>query len=85
MVKMDCQVGGGRSRSLNFSRNFYVKRLFILDGVISFPIAFLGFYLIPDTPDDSRASYLTLDVSPLRGLPWLNAVHTDLALESGAR
>ncbi|KAJ9394881.1 hypothetical protein DTO282F9_8185 [Paecilomyces variotii] len=32
--------------------------LFIFDGIISLPIAMLGFWLIPDAPSNSRAFYL---------------------------
>lgn len=32
--------------------------LFIFDGIISIPIAILGFWLIPDAPANSRAFYL---------------------------
>ncbi|EHL00751.1 putative Pantothenate transporter liz1 [Glarea lozoyensis 74030] len=35
--------------------------LFIMDGVISIPICLLGFFLIPDLPENSRAFYLTKD------------------------
>lgn len=35
--------------------------LFIMDGVISLPICLLGFFLIPDLPENSRAFYLTED------------------------
>lgn len=34
------------------------KWLFIMDGVISTPIATAGFFLIPDLPENSRAFYL---------------------------
>ncbi|KAK3114804.1 hypothetical protein LTR53_006500 [Teratosphaeriaceae sp. CCFEE 6253] len=37
------------------------KWLFIMDGVISAPIACAGYILIPDLPENSRASYLTKD------------------------
>lgn len=33
--------------------------LFIMDGIISLPIAFAGFWLYPDFPDSTRAFYLT--------------------------
>jgi ACS family pantothenate transporter-like MFS transporter len=35
--------------------------LFIMDGLISAPIAIAGFWLIPDLPEDSRAFYLNED------------------------
>jgi ACS family pantothenate transporter-like MFS transporter len=37
------------------------KWLFIMDGVISLPIAIAGMFLIPDLPDNSRAFYLSKD------------------------
>ena len=39
-----------------------VLRLFIVDGVISLPIALAGFLFIPDVPETSRAFYLNSDV-----------------------
>jgi len=33
--------------------------LFIMDGVISLPVALAGFYFIPDVPETSRARYFT--------------------------
>lgn len=35
--------------------------LFIMDGVISAPIAIAGLFLIPDLPENSRAFYLRKD------------------------
>lgn len=37
------------------------KWLFVMDGVISLPIAVAGFFLIPDLPENSRAFYLRKD------------------------
>ena len=37
-------------------------RLFIVDGIISLPIALAGFIFIPDVPETSRAPYLSEDV-----------------------
>jgi ACS family pantothenate transporter-like MFS transporter len=37
------------------------KWLFIMDGVISLPIAIAGMFLIPDLPENSRAFYLSKD------------------------
>ncbi|KAK5135536.1 hypothetical protein LTR08_005171 [Meristemomyces frigidus] len=37
------------------------KWLFIMDGVISAPIAIAGFWLIPDLPENSQAFYLDSD------------------------
>jgi MFS transporter, ACS family, pantothenate transporter len=33
--------------------------LFIMDGLISLPICFAGFWMIPDLPENTRAFYLT--------------------------
>lgn len=38
------------------------RRLFIVDGIISLPIALAGFLFIPDVPETSRAFYLNTDV-----------------------
>ena len=37
-------------------------RLFLVDGIISLPIALAGFLFIPDVPETSRAFYLNKDV-----------------------
>lgn len=37
-------------------------RLFIIDGVISLPIALMGFIILPDVPEISNPWYLTKDV-----------------------
>lgn len=34
-----------------------------MDGIISLPICIAGFFLIPDLPENTRAFYLTEDVS----------------------
>ena len=39
------------------------NRLFIMDGVISLPIAFAGYYFIPDLPTNCKARYLKPEVS----------------------
>ena len=39
-----------------------VSRLFLVDGIISLPIALAGFLFIPDVPETSRAFYLDSDV-----------------------
>lgn len=45
--------------------NFYpissAQWLFIVCGVISLPIAFLGYFFIPDFPETTRAFYITKD------------------------
>lgn len=35
--------------------------LFIMDGIISFPIAVAGFFMLPDLPENTRAFYLKPD------------------------
>ncbi|MCJ1233865.1 hypothetical protein MMC14_001823 [Varicellaria rhodocarpa] len=35
------------------------KWLFVMDGVVSMPIALAGFYFIPDLPENTRAHYLS--------------------------
>ena len=37
-------------------------RLFIVDGIISLPIALAGYLFIPDVPETSLAFYLNIDV-----------------------
>lgn len=37
-------------------------RLFIIDGVISLPVALAGFYFLPDVPEICRARYFTKHV-----------------------
>jgi MFS transporter, ACS family, pantothenate transporter len=37
------------------------KWLFIMDGIISLPVAFAGYYFIPDLPENCRARYITLE------------------------
>lgn len=34
-------------------------RLFIVDGIISLPIALAGFFILPDVPEISKPFYLT--------------------------
>ena len=41
------------------------RRLFLVDGIISLPIALAGFLFIPDVPETSRAFYLNEDVREL--------------------
>jgi hypothetical protein len=37
-------------------------RLFIVDGIISLPIAVAGYFMLPDVPEISRALYLSKEV-----------------------
>jgi len=39
------------------------SRLFIIDGVISLPIAIAGFFVLPDVPEISKAWYFSETVS----------------------
>lgn len=39
-----------------------LDRLFIVDGIISLPIALMGFIVLPDVPEISNPWYLTKDV-----------------------
>lgn len=41
----------------------YTSRLFIVDGIISLPIALAGYAFIPDLPETSRAFYLSQEVT----------------------
>jgi hypothetical protein len=43
-------------------------RLFIIDGVISLPIALSGYFLLPDVPEIANPWYLTEEVG-LKLLP----------------
>lgn len=38
-----------------------MSRLFIVDGIISLPIALAGYLFIPDVPETTRAFYLSID------------------------
>lgn len=40
-----------------------INRLFLIDGVISLPIALSGFFILPDVPEISSPWYLTKAVS----------------------
>jgi hypothetical protein len=40
-----------------------LSRLFIIDGVISLPVALAGFFILPDVPEISNPWYLTEKVS----------------------
>jgi hypothetical protein len=37
-------------------------RLFIVDGIISLPIAIAGFFILPDVPEITKAWYLSEEV-----------------------
>lgn len=38
-------------------------RLFIIDGVISLPVAISGFFILPDVPEISNPWYLSKEAS----------------------
>jgi hypothetical protein len=40
-------------------------RLFLIDGVISLPVAVAGFWMLPDVPEIAKPWYLTEKVRPL--------------------
>lgn len=42
---------------------WFFCRSFIIDGVITLPIALYGFLVFPDVPTTTRAFYLTEEVS----------------------
>ena len=46
----------------NPPENSWESRLFIMDGVISMPIAIAGYFFLPDLPETSRARYFTAEV-----------------------
>jgi hypothetical protein len=48
--------------SILTSRINCCHRLFIVDGIISLPIALTGFWLLPDVPEIAKPWYLTKKV-----------------------
>jgi len=40
-----------------------MDRLFVIDGLISVPVAVASFFLLPDLPGNTRSRYLTQEVS----------------------
>lgn len=38
------------------------SRLFLVDGIISIPIALAAFFVLPDLPEITRARYFTQEV-----------------------
>lgn len=67
MTKVHYGAGSGRSHQVTYTldetRDLLCHRLFILDGVIAMPIAVAGFFCFPDLPRNSKAWYLSKDVS----------------------
>lgn len=41
-------------------------RLFIVDGIISLPVALAGYFVLPDVPEISKPFYLTKEVYSIR-------------------
>ena len=60
MVSTDLRVGdvGVRARTLLVSVLILRTGLFIIDGVITAPIALLGFIIMPDLPSTTKPSFL---------------------------
>ena len=55
---------GCRSSQLGPTRILLrIIRRFIIDGVITLPIALYGFLIFPDVPANTKAFYLTEEVS----------------------
>lgn len=56
---------------VSFAKDFFLDeaedhhRLFIIDGVISLPIALAGYFILPDVPETSRAFYFSKEVCKL--------------------
>lgn len=63
---MVSKVGNGESRSklclLLWCPGADLIRLFLVDGIISLPIAVAGFFFIPDVPEIAEPFYLTKEV-----------------------
>ena len=51
--------------------------LFIVDGIISLPIALLGYFFLPDLPETSRAFYFSKDVRFPRSSFFLHRTNED--------
>ncbi|KDQ64712.1 hypothetical protein JAAARDRAFT_118003 [Jaapia argillacea MUCL 33604] len=59
--------------------------LFIIDGVITLPIALYGFIVFPDVPATTNAFYLTEEASPTYALEPTNTGHHRLSLDLAKR
>jgi hypothetical protein len=66
MVMEDSKAGNGELRKTpkhsSGSTLAYVERLFIIDGVISLPIAIAGYFILPDVPEIAKAWYFSKEV-----------------------
>jgi MFS transporter, ACS family, pantothenate transporter len=51
------------TRTTSSLRLIGLPRLFIVDGIISLPIAIAGYFVLPDVPEISRAFYLKKEVT----------------------
>jgi hypothetical protein len=61
------RAGNGKHQARSGSRGFRSNinlptRLFIIDGVISLPVAISGFFILPDVPEISSPWYLSQEV-----------------------
>jgi ACS family pantothenate transporter-like MFS transporter len=64
------ELSAGSSSHLTYKKSQLTTpvRLFIIDGVISLPIAVLTFFFLPDQPHNTRVWYLNARVSCRRPL-----------------
>jgi hypothetical protein len=65
--KMASKVGNGTDRTKNrlprqSVLGLWIDRLFVMDGIISLPIALIGFFILPDVPEISNPWYLSKQV-----------------------
>lgn len=69
---------GGNGKSMFEVKPTVTKRdrLFVIDGVISLPVAISGFFILPDVPEIANPWYLTKEVHPIFGI-----VHVSYALQ----
>lgn len=64
MVEVDLKAGSGMSIAFLCYEWLLTLwyRLFIVDGIISLPIALLGYFVLPDIPEIAKPFYLTKEV-----------------------
>jgi sugar phosphate permease len=69
MVSGACLGGGGckcySGKGIIAISNLKIVRRFIIDGIITLPVAIYGYLLFPDTPRNTRAPYLSADEKAL--------------------